>query len=143
MDPPQQGSDFSAADGEGVVIIAPYWSDNDIRLSGDVRYVQYTSTHQIPAVGTKLEEASEFISNETGTVFSGVCMLLVEWNNCPPFPAGSSDPIDPSINATFLSSVSIKCSNYASRRSRTRDTVKLTVCVSVCMCIPAVTAQRL
>ncbi len=28
---------------------------------------------------------------------------------------------------------------YASRRSRTRDTVKLTVCVSV----PAVTAQRL
>ncbi len=106
MDPPQQGSDFSAADGEGVVIIAPYWSDNDIRLSGAVEYVQYTSTHQIPAVGAKLEQVSEFISNETGTVFSGVWMLLVEWNNCPPFPAGSSDSIDPSIDATFLSSVS-------------------------------------
>ena len=25
--------------------------------------------------------------------------------------------------------------NYASRRSRTRDTVKLTVCVSVCVCV--------
>ena len=38
--------------------------------------------------------------------------------------------------------------NYASRRSRTRDTVKLTVlCVSACLCVcvsvPAVTAQRL
>ncbi len=26
-------------------------------------------------------------------------------------------------------------SNYASRRSRTRDTVKLTVCVCVCLCL--------
>ena len=25
--------------------------------------------------------------------------------------------------------------HYASRRSRTRDTVKLTVCVSVCVCV--------
>ena len=37
--------------------------------------------------------------------------------------------------------------SYASRRSRTRDTVKLTVCVCVCLCVcvsvPAVTAQRL
>ena len=41
--------------------------------------------------------------------------------------------------------------HYASRRSRTRDTVKLTVCVCVCVCVclsvcvsvPAVTAQRL
>ncbi len=34
---------------------------------------------------------------------------------------------------------------YASRRSQTRDTVKLTVCVCVCVCpsVPAVTAQRL
>ncbi len=31
------------------------------------------------------------------------------------------------------------CNYYALRRSRTKDTVKLTVCVSV----PAVTAQRL
>ncbi len=28
-------------------------------------------------------------------------------------------------------------------RSRTRDTVQLTVSVCVCVCIPAVTAQRL
>ncbi len=35
--------------------------------------------------------------------------------------------------------------NYASRRSRTRNTVKLTVCVclSVCVSVPVVTAQRL
>ncbi len=32
---------------------------------------------------------------------------------------------------------------YASRRSRTRDTVKLTVCLCVCLSVPAVTAQRL
>ncbi len=32
---------------------------------------------------------------------------------------------------------------YASRRSRMRDTVKLTVCVCVCVSVPAVTAQRL
>ncbi len=36
-----------------------------------------------------------------------------------------------------------KVSNYASRRSRTRDTVKLTVCVCVYPSVPAVTAQRL
>ncbi len=90
-----------------MVIIAPYWSDNDIRLSGSVRYEEYSSTHPNPSVGAKLVEISEFFSSKTGTVFSGVWMLLVEWNNCPPFPAGSSGPIDPSIDATFLSSVSL------------------------------------
>ncbi len=33
--------------------------------------------------------------------------------------------------------------HYASRRSHTRDTVKLTVCVCVYPSVPAVTAQRL
>ena len=34
--------------------------------------------------------------------------------------------------------------NYASRHSRTRDAVKLTVCVCLCvLAVPAVTAQRL
>ncbi len=105
MDPPQQGSDFSAADGEEVVIIAPYWSDNDIRASGSVRYEKYTSTHQLLAVRAKLAEVSELISNVTGTAFSGAWMFLVEWDNCSSFPAGSN-AIDPSINATFLSYVS-------------------------------------
>ncbi len=93
MDPPQQGSDFSAADGEGVIIIAPYWSDNDIRLSGAVRYVEYTSTHQIPAVRAKLAEVSELLSDATGSVFSGVWMFLAEWSNCSSFQAGSDPPV--------------------------------------------------
>ncbi len=33
--------------------------------------------------------------------------------------------------------------HYTSRRSRTRDTVKLSVCLSVCVSVPTVTAQRL
>ncbi len=49
---------------------------------------------------------------------------------------GRSD--DQSVIQVYLACIHA-CNYYASRRSRTKDTVKLTVCVSV----PAVTAQRL
>ncbi len=54
-----------------------------------------------------------------------------------------------SIEKKFFNEIIIflllACTYYASRRSRTRDTVKLTVCVCLCVCVsvPAVTAQRL
>ncbi len=49
------------------------------------------------------------------------------------------------LRYTYVLINNVHCNYYASRRSRTRDTVKLTVCLCVCVCVsvPAVTAQRL
>lgn len=104
-DPQTPGSDFSQANGRGVVVIAPYWSDNDIRMSGTIRYETYETSHPSPLVQERLREISEFVSNGTGTTFSGVWMLLVEWNMCPPYPAGEMNSMG--VDPTFLSSVSV------------------------------------
>ncbi len=64
----------------------------------------------------------------------------------PPHPLQTTQQTNCPLQVVHQGIVINLCAfRYASRRSRTRDTVKLTVCVclSVCVCIPAVTAQRL
>ncbi len=101
VDAPQSaGNDFSAADGMDVVVIAPYWSDNDIRLSGVVSYAVFETSHPDPAVSDRILGVSTFVSNNTMSVFNATWMLLVEWEDCQPFSA------DPTIDPDFSASVS-------------------------------------
>ena len=68
-------------------IIAPFWSDNDIR--GPERKVLY-EVHTTLVNSEHLVEVSQFIRNETGTTFRGEWMLFVEWRECHPFPYGAN-----------------------------------------------------
>ena len=72
-------------------IVAPFWSDNDLRLAGSVTYQVHKSlTNQLAIV-------SAFISDTTGTKFNGTWMLVAQWNGAHPFPHGTN-PTSPALN---------------------------------------------
>lgn len=64
-------------------ILAPFWSHNDICISGQVCY----EVHQEDSI--YLSNISEFISLKTGDDFRGRWMLLVEWDSMHPYPWGA------------------------------------------------------
>ena len=68
------------------LIIAPFWSNNDIRRAGMVRY----EVHDGGSAASQdlLHTMNEAIANTTGEIFQGVWMLLVEWRDCHPHPHG-------------------------------------------------------
>lgn len=67
-------------------IVAPFWSNNDIRSSGMVRYEVHNGSSA--ASRDLLSTTGEVIANTTGETFQGVWMLLVEWRDCHPHPHG-------------------------------------------------------
>ena len=89
-------------------VVAPYWSDNDIRREGTVSYevfeFQKTGVHGDEVLTT----VSNYIMEEFGntTNFLGVYMILAEWNNVHPFPhgIGNTDGLSPSIES-FIAKV--------------------------------------
>ena len=73
-------------------VLAPYWSNNDIRNTGEVTYAsfQYGDT----TLGNiLLEICSNYIRTNcpNSTQFQGNFMILAEWNQVHPFPHGSSN----------------------------------------------------
>ncbi len=101
LEPPQESYDeFTAIAGLGIVIIAPYWSDNDLRVDGTVNYAIYESSNPNPAATTKIAEIASIITNVTVATFNADWMLLVEWRGVRPFPAGSGSP-------AYIASVSL------------------------------------
>ena len=63
-------------------LVAPFWADIDVsRGVGDIRYEVHTTSSS----GSFLTDVSDFISNVTGSQFTGHWMLLVEWNDVPHF----------------------------------------------------------
>eukprot|EP00731_Ephydatia_muelleri_P017659 Em0010g757a len=71
-------------------VVAPFWSDNDLRLAGNVTYQVFTS---------QLADVNAFISDTTGTNFTGTWMLVAQWNGAHPFPHGSI-PTSSALNVT-------------------------------------------
>eukprot|EP00731_Ephydatia_muelleri_P037202 Em0418g1a len=71
-------------------VVAPFWSDNDLRLAGSVTYQVFTS---------QLADVNAFISDTTGTIFTGTWMLVAQWNGAHPFPHGSN-PTSSALNVT-------------------------------------------
>ena len=68
-------------------VIAPFWSNNDIRRAGRIRYEVYNGRTSTASVDI-LNRISDVIFNRTGESFQGVWMLLVEWEDCHPSPHG-------------------------------------------------------
>ena len=67
-------------------VVAPYWSNTDTRMDGQVWY----ETYQQGAGDALLNTVGTFIANETGVDFVGTWMLVAKWENVHPFPHGSS-----------------------------------------------------
>ena len=57
-------------------IIAPYSARTDTRLSGSVRFTQFTSYDRL-----QMTIVSEFIRSHTNHTFSGTRMMVVEWRD--------------------------------------------------------------
>ena len=84
-------------------IVAPYWSNIDTRLDGQVWY----ETHQSgsSAVSNQvLNRVGAFITNQTGVDFTGNWMLVAMWDSVHPFPHGAS--VDADRQYPYLQSVS-------------------------------------
>ena len=82
-------------------VIAPFWSDNDIRKEGTVRYITYCNiTNQAQCAFHNesqiiLDEVNRFIqSNQADSSqepFVGTWMLIAQWDQVHPSPHGAED----------------------------------------------------
>ena len=85
--------------------MAPYWSNIDTRLDGQVNYEVYVMGESITS-GDYLGRVSTLINSEQDPAFTGNWMIVVTWDGVHPFPHGNSaeqDRVDP-----YLQSVSTK-----------------------------------
>ena len=77
--------------------VAPFWSDNDIRRAGAVRYITYSSFDSDSLEGRSLmDEVNAYIRTQTqqrggGQRFDGNWLLAVHWDHVHPSPHGASD----------------------------------------------------
>lgn len=59
-------------------LIAPFWDDANTNNGGTISYEIHTS-------GSALEMVSDFVSARTNTEFEGYWMMVVLWDQVPPF----------------------------------------------------------
>jgi len=76
-------------------VVAPYWSDNDIRRQGSVIYEVFQfGDSTIGDSDSLLDTVSDFITenfnNDSEPAFKGTYMILAEWREVHPFPDGDS-----------------------------------------------------
>ncbi len=76
-------------------VVAPFWSDNDIRKEGTVSYAPIKEGSSGKG-NNFLAEASTFVRAQLGQDdddkgFHGKWMLVAQWNNVHPFPHGADD----------------------------------------------------
>ncbi len=69
-------------------LVAPFWADVDIQSYG-IGSIAY-EVHNHTSASSFLDGVSKFISNETGTQFTGRWMLLAEWNDVPHYQGAMS-----------------------------------------------------
>jgi len=84
-------------------VVAPYWTDNDIRKEGYVSYEVF----QLQVTGgygdQLLDSVSSVIRERNVSLdFKGSFMILAEWRDVHPFPHGASSSSD---NDPFLAKV--------------------------------------
>ena len=76
-------------------MVAPYWTDNDIRREGNVSYEVF----QLQAMGAYgdqlLDDVSSYIRERNmSSDFAGTFMILAEWEGVHPYPHGASSASD-------------------------------------------------
>ena len=68
-------------------VVAPFWSDNDIRKNGTIRYVDINIRY--PLNSTHISEVLAHL-RKTGTIgseqeFQPTWMIVAQWDKVPPF----------------------------------------------------------
>lgn len=76
--------------------VAPFWSDNDIRKEGAVRYATFHSSEVAAKPEGKdwLDQVNTYIQSTQGEgekAFNGTWVLTVHWANVHPSPHGDED----------------------------------------------------
>ena len=76
--------------------VAPFWSDNDIRKEGAVRYAAYSITERAtkPEGQQLMDDVNEYVQNlqaEGEQRFRGKWLLIVHWDHVHPSPHGEED----------------------------------------------------
>ena len=75
-------------------VLAPFWSDNDIRRSGSVRYANITLGDCKHDNNELIETVSRFIRHQHNDAamqnFEGQWMLVANWDCVHPYPHGST-----------------------------------------------------
>ena len=86
-------------------VIAPFWSDNDIRKEGMVRYVAI-SRGDSEEGDNLIDSAVEYLQHEEGlaNAFRGTWMLVAQWDKVHPHPHGVSNEEEILLNP-FLNKV--------------------------------------
>ena len=73
-------------------IVSPYGDDIDTRMTGSVRYTQFTTTD------SQISTVSGFIRSQTSAgSFFGARMMVAEWNSVPVYSRNSVSMLDYSI----------------------------------------------
>ena len=87
-------------------MIAPFWSDNDIRKEGTVRYVAI-SRGDSGKGDEMMDLAVAYLqqNNGVGNAFRGTWMLVAQWDKVHPHPHGMSNEENILLNP-FLNKVS-------------------------------------
>ena len=76
-------------------VVAPYWSDNDIRREGEVSYGVFQLQATGPYGDQLLDEVSSHIRERNiSSDFKGTFMILAEWKGVHPYPHGGSSASD-------------------------------------------------
>ena len=67
-------------------LVAPFWADADLRMSGTILW----ETHELGQSDTSdayLSQVSEFIENREDVSFAGNWMMLINYDQVPPYSA--------------------------------------------------------
>ena len=71
--------------------VAPYWTDNDARLYGQVSWEMY-STGDRADTDNIIQTVNDFINvNTNETNFAGNFIFVGNWKEMHPYPAGASE----------------------------------------------------
>jgi hypothetical protein len=78
------------------LVVAPFWSDNDIRKEGAVRYATYVDSQANAAINPSGKALLDIVNaniqeEESEPMFVGLWMLIAHWDGVHPSPHGSED----------------------------------------------------
>lgn len=91
------------------LVVAPFWSDVDVRLEGSIQYETFVRIPGFSRENVLLNYVSGYVANEWNNAenFTGSTMLVVQWNYVPPYPHGSPRLSDDPDLIAFTNKVSI------------------------------------
>ncbi len=91
---------FSAISASNV--LAPYWNDHDLRSNNSAINYNAYSIEMGPEAISKINMISTLISNQRAMNFSGIWMLVAEWDNVQSYPASDSTRPANTYQATVI-----------------------------------------